>query len=39
MMYAVKITSGGMVYIPGSMTFGSGIQEILRMLPQQYERL
>jgi UDP-N-acetylmuramyl pentapeptide phosphotransferase/UDP-N-acetylglucosamine-1-phosphate transferase len=31
--------SGGVIYIPSFMTFGSGIQVILSLLPQQSERL
>jgi hypothetical protein len=39
MMYAVKVTSDGMTHNPSFMTIGSGIQVILRVLPQQFERL
>jgi hypothetical protein len=37
--YAVEMASGGMIYIPGLMMIGSGIQVILRALAQQFERL
>jgi hypothetical protein len=33
------MVSGGIMYIPSFMTIGSGIQVILRVLPQQFERL
>jgi hypothetical protein len=39
MMCAFEMTSGGMIYIPSFMLSGSGIQLILRVLPQQFERL
>jgi hypothetical protein len=38
-MYAVEIMSEGTIYIPNLMTIGSGIQAILKALPQQLERL
>jgi hypothetical protein len=34
-----EMVSGAMIYVPSSMTIGSGIQVILRLLPQQFERL
>jgi hypothetical protein len=39
MKYAIKMASGGMIYVPSFMTISSGIQIILRILPQQFERL
>jgi hypothetical protein len=33
------MASGGMIYVPSVMTIGSGSQVILRLLPQQSERL
>jgi hypothetical protein len=39
MMCAVEMTSDGMTYIPNFMTISSGIQVILRVLPQRLERL
>jgi hypothetical protein len=39
MKYTVEMASGGMIYIPGFMTIGSGIQVILRVGPDQFERL
>jgi hypothetical protein len=33
------MTLGGMVYIPSLMKIGSGIEVILRVLPQYFERL
>jgi hypothetical protein len=39
MKYTVEMASGGMIYIPSLMTIGSGIRVILRILPQQFERL
>jgi hypothetical protein len=39
MIDAVEMISDGMTYISGFMMFGSGIQVILRVLPQQFERL
>jgi hypothetical protein len=39
MKYAVQIVSDVMIYIPRLMTIGSGIEVILRLLPQQFERL
>jgi hypothetical protein len=39
MMHAVEMTSGCMTYTYRFMTIGSGIRLILRMLPQQFERL
>jgi hypothetical protein len=37
--YAVMMASGGMIYIPTFMMIPSGIKVILRLLPQQFERL
>jgi hypothetical protein len=39
MKYTVEMASGGMIYIPSFMKIGSGIQLILKVLPQQFERL
>jgi hypothetical protein len=39
MKYAVEMDLGGMLYVPSSMTIGSGTRVILRLLPQQFERL
>jgi hypothetical protein len=39
MMCAVEMTSDGMILIPSFMMSGSGIQLILKVLPQQLERL
>jgi hypothetical protein len=36
---AVEMSLGGMIYIPSFMTISSGIQVILRLLPQRFERL
>jgi hypothetical protein len=33
--YAVEMAAGGLKYIPSFMTIDSGIQVILRLLPQQ----
>jgi hypothetical protein len=38
-LYAIQMVSGGMVYIPSFITIGSGIQVILRLLPQPFEGL
>jgi hypothetical protein len=35
----VEMASSGMIYIPILMTIGSGIRIILRVIPQQFERL
>jgi hypothetical protein len=35
----IEITSGGMVYISSFMMIGSDLQLILRLLPQQFERV
>jgi hypothetical protein len=37
--YTVEVDSNGMVYIPTLMMICSSIQVILRLLPQQFERL
>jgi hypothetical protein len=37
--YTIERTLGGMIDTRSSMTIGSGIQVILRLLPQQFERL
>jgi hypothetical protein len=34
---AVETASYGMIFIPSIMTIGSGIQVVLRLLPQQFE--
>jgi hypothetical protein len=39
MKYAVEMTSDEMIYIPSFMTMVLVIQVILRLLPQQFERL
>jgi hypothetical protein len=39
MKYAVDMGSGGMIYIPSSITIRWAIQVLLRLLPQQFERL
>jgi hypothetical protein len=39
MKYAVVMGSVSMIYIPRPITTGSDIQVILRLLPQQFERL
>jgi hypothetical protein len=39
MKYAADLASDGMIYIPSFVTIGSGIQVILRLLPQIFERL
>jgi hypothetical protein len=39
MKYAAEMVSGGLIHIQSFMTIGSGIQVILRILPQQLERL
>jgi hypothetical protein len=41
MQYAVEVVSGGMIYMAGFMTIGSGIQviHVLRLLRQQFDRL
>jgi hypothetical protein len=33
---AIEVASCGMIYIPSFMTIGSGIQVVLRLLPQQF---
>jgi hypothetical protein len=38
-IYTNEIASDGMIYIPSSMKTGLGIHVILRLLPQQFERL
>jgi hypothetical protein len=38
MKYIVEMASDGMIYIPSFMKIGSGIQVILRLLPQQSKR-
>jgi hypothetical protein len=38
-MYAVEMTLDGMIYIPSFLTIASGIKVILRMSPQQFEKL
>jgi hypothetical protein len=35
----IEMTSDGMTHMPGFMTIFSGIEVILRVLPQQFERL
>jgi hypothetical protein len=39
MRYVVAIGSGVMVYLSSFMRIGTGIRAILRLLPQQFERL
>jgi hypothetical protein len=39
MNYTNEITSGGIIRIPGFITIGSGIREMLRLLYQQFEGL
>jgi hypothetical protein len=39
MKYVIQMDSGGMIYIQSCIMIGSGIQIILRLLPQQFERL
>jgi hypothetical protein len=39
MKHAIEMASGDMIYIISFMEIGSGIQEILRVLPQQFERV
>jgi hypothetical protein len=39
MKFAVEVAPGGIIYIPSFMTIGSGIQVILRSVPQQFETL
>jgi hypothetical protein len=39
MKCTIEMTSGGMIYIPGFMTISSGIQVILKLLPEQSETL
>jgi hypothetical protein len=39
MKYADEVASSGTIYTPIFMTIGSGIQAVLRLLPQQFERL
>jgi hypothetical protein len=39
MKYAVEMASVGLIYIPNFMMNGSDIQVILKLLPQQFERL
>jgi hypothetical protein len=34
-----EMVSGAMIYVPSSMTIGSEIQVILRLLAQNFERL
>jgi hypothetical protein len=39
MKYIVEMGSGGMIYVPSFMTIGFGIQVLLRLLLEQFERL
>jgi hypothetical protein len=39
MNYTVEMASDGVMYIPSFIKIGSGIKVILRLLPQQFERL
>jgi hypothetical protein len=39
MRYTVEMASDGMTYILSFMMIDSGIQVMLRVLPQQFERL
>jgi hypothetical protein len=38
MMQAVKMGSGGMIYVTNFMMIGSGFYITIRLLPQQFER-
>jgi hypothetical protein len=38
MKFAIKVTCGGIIYIPSFVTVGSDIQVVLRLVPQQIER-
>jgi hypothetical protein len=38
-MYAAEMASGGTIYIPSYMKIGSGIQAMLKLLPQQLGRM
>jgi hypothetical protein len=38
-MYAIEMGSGGMIYIPSSVTFGSGIYVTYGYYRKQFERL
>jgi hypothetical protein len=38
MKYTIQMASGGIMYVPGLITIGSGIRVILRVLPQHFER-
>jgi hypothetical protein len=37
MKYAIEMASGSMMYTPTFMMIGSGIQVMLRLLPQQFQ--
>jgi hypothetical protein len=39
MKHTVEMASGGMTYVQSFMTIDSEIQVILRVLPQQFERM
>jgi hypothetical protein len=39
MRYATEMASGGMIHIPSLMTTGSGIQVILRLVHEHFQRL
>jgi hypothetical protein len=39
MMYAIEIASCGMLYLSSFMKIVTGIQAVLKVLPQQFERL
>jgi hypothetical protein len=39
MTYTVEMALGSMIYISSFMMIGSGIQIIVRLLPQQFDRL
>jgi hypothetical protein len=38
MKHTIEMASCGMIYVSGFITIGSGIQVILRLVPQQIER-
>jgi hypothetical protein len=39
MKYSVEMISGGIIYLRSLMKIGRGVQTILRLFPQQFERL
>jgi hypothetical protein len=38
-MYAIEISSGGMIYIPSFMQIGTGVQTIIRLCLLKFEKL